>query len=99
MQAAQAGQAGFAQGGVPYGGGAGLRPEYIGGGVQHHGVDLGADLAQRGLRGQMALRGGEGLKPFGQVFGVGQKAPLPPHAVVGEHHVQKIQPRAVVEQH
>ena len=99
MQAAQAGQAGFAQGGVLYGGGTGLRPKYIGGGVQHHGVDLGADLTQRGLRGQMALCGGDGLKPFGQVFGVGQKAPLPPHAVVGEHHVQKIQPRAVVEQH
>ena len=47
----------------------------------------------------LALCGGDGLKPFGQVFGVGQKAPLPPHAVVGEHHVQKIQPRAVVEQH
>ena len=98
-QAAQAGQAGFAQGRVFYGGGAGLGPKHIGGGIQHHSVDLRAYFAQGGLGGQVALGGGKGVKPLGQVLGIGQQTALPAYPVVGEHRVQKIQPCAVVEQH
>ena len=47
----------------------------------------------------MALGGGKGVKPLGQVLGIGQQAALPAHPVVGKHRVQKIQPCAVVEQH